>query len=61
MFHIIPSKIWEKNLLLETKGMHGKNTEDLQEPFKYFAIFYSVEKKMRLLRLFSLKYLSCFE
>lgn len=45
MFHIIPSKIWEKNLLLETKGMHGKNTEDLQEPFKYFAIFYSVEKK----------------
>lgn len=52
----------EKILVLEIKGMHGKNTEGLQKPFKYFAIIivqkilcniYSVGKKMRLLRLFS--------
>lgn len=25
--------------------MRGKNTEELQKSFKYFAIFYSVQKK----------------
>lgn len=53
LFYVIPSKIGKKNLVLEIKGIHGKNTEELQKPFKYFAIFSSVEKKMRLLRLFS--------
>lgn len=53
LFYVIPSKNWKKNLLLEIKGMHGKNTEELQKPFKYFAIFYSIGKKMRLLRLFT--------
>lgn len=61
LFYIISSKLWEKNLLLKIKGMRGRNTEELQKPFKYFALFYSVGKKMRLLRLFSPKYLSCFE
>lgn len=45
LLYFIPSKIWKKNLLLEMKGMHSKNTEEQQKPFKYFAIFYSVEKK----------------
>lgn len=45
LFYVIPSKIWKKNLLLQIKGLHCRNSEELQKPFKYFAIFYSVEKK----------------
>lgn len=47
LFCVIPSKIWKKNLLLQIKGVHCKNTEELQKLFKYFAILYSVEKKIR--------------
>lgn len=28
LFYIIPSKIWKKSLLLEIKGMHGKNMKN---------------------------------
>lgn len=45
LFHVIPIKIWKKNVLLQIKGVHCKNTEELQKPFKHFAVFCSLKKK----------------